>query len=62
MFKSRVKLICVDSINYNIIVLIFVNRKMRDFYKIVRPVILPQLVVASFTIIFISFIVTLVIN
>ncbi|CAH1724318.1 unnamed protein product [Aphis gossypii] len=32
--------------------------KMNDFYKIVRPVILPQLIIASFTIIFVSFIIT----
>ncbi|CAI6344517.1 unnamed protein product [Macrosiphum euphorbiae] len=32
--------------------------KMNDFYKIVGPVILPQLIVASFTIIFVSFIIT----
>ncbi|XP_025195581.1 uncharacterized protein LOC112594795 [Melanaphis sacchari] len=32
--------------------------KMNDFYKIVRPVILPQLIIASFTISFGSFVIT----
>lgn len=35
---------------------------MQDFYRIVRPVILPQLAVASFTIIALSYIITLVIR
>lgn len=39
----------------------FFNRKMHEFYQIVRPVILPQLIVASFTIISLSYIITLVI-